>query len=85
MMTPVGPYRSPHEPIRRVDTPMRDIDLTTHGLTGWPREGRCPRCGGLAVSLSSTIYNASYECRGRNGDYTGSPPNGYCGTFEVDA
>lgn len=41
-------------------------DLMDHEqtVTGWPRETSCPRCGRTAVILSSTMLNASYECRG---------------------
>lgn len=83
-MSPVGPYKSPFPgPIKRTKVGMAEIDLKTHGLTGWPHVGQCPHCGAPAVHLSSTVNRAHYECRGRNGDYTGSPTRGYCGTFKV--
>lgn len=47
----------------RLDVPMKDIDLSTHSLTGWPHKTTC-ECGARAVLLCATIYDASYECRG---------------------
>lgn len=47
-----------------VNTPMPDIDLQTHSLTGWPQRGECPHCGGELCLLVATYGGASYECRG---------------------
>lgn len=46
------------------DTPMAQIDLRTHSLTGWPQRAECPHCGGELVLLVAQHARASYECRG---------------------
>lgn len=54
---------APIEPLP-VDTPWAEIDLNTHSLTGWPKRGRCTRCGADAALLTATRPSADYECRG---------------------
>lgn len=52
-------------------------------LLGWPKETSCTRCGAKAAHLSSTISNASYECRGTPTDDSAYGPDACYFVFVV--
>lgn len=69
--------------VQPIDIPIVDIDLRTHGLTGWPKLAPC-ECGDVLHSLWSTYDHAVYECRGPIVDrqYTRSKCGGKIYRFE---